>query len=303
MKGAALLDPAVLVRLKDLRLIARRAVAGALTGIHHSRQRGAGLEFSQFRAYQPGDDPARIDWKLYGRSDRWYVREAERESQLGAWLLLDLSASMAQTSEAPGLETLAKLDYARAALASLAWLATRQGDAFGFVGLARDGLTFVPSRRGTRHFDAFTGQLQRLRAGGRWPQERQLDALWEHLQGPGMVWLVTDLCEHSGEIRSLAARLAAARKDVTVLHLITRAEREFPWRGEVCFRDRETGAQIELDAGAWAATYRARLQGALDDTRRGLQRRDVDYLLSEIEAPLDLVLGRFLQRRRRVVGG
>lgn len=301
--GADVIDARVLARLKDLRLLARRAVEGAMTGIHHSRQRGVGLEFSQFRAYEPGDDPARIDWKLYGRSDRFYVRESERESQLTLWLLLDLSGSMAQTSEVKGLDGWSKLACARAALASLAWLATAQGDAFGFIGLAREHMAFLPARRGSRHFDAFTVMLQRLQPQQHWPREEELDALWEPMRQPGLVWLVTDLFEHRGEITSLAARLAAAGKDVTVMRLLTQAELEFPWRGEIRFRDRETGMELDLNAGAWAERYRERLQADLRTTQRELNRHGVDQLVTRIEAPLDETLVRFLEARRRRLGG
>jgi uncharacterized protein (DUF58 family) len=290
-----MISPRVLARIRDLRLLARRVVEGMHTGIHESRQRGAGMEFNQYRTYEPGDDPSLIDWKLYARSDRYFVRESQRESQLSIWFLLDLTASMAQPSEQVADWT--KLRYAQAVIASLGWLALRQGDAFGLLGFARERLAYVPCRRGRRHFDEFTVSLARLEPGGRWPLQRELDALWEQMRSPGLALLITDLFEHEDEITTLAGKLAAAGKDVLVMQLLTQAEREFPWRGEVVFRDRETGREVELDASRYAPRYLERFTRDGERLARDLRRQNIEYREVLIESPLDEVLARYLETR------
>ena len=140
------IPPEVRSRLKDLRLTSRRAVGGQGIGLHRSRSRGAGLEFAQYRAYEPGDEPRQIDWKLYARSDRFFVREAERESPLAVWILIDASASMTQADvDRPEGS---RLDAARALAACLAELALRQGDRFGLVALHEAGLRVVAPATG-----------------------------------------------------------------------------------------------------------------------------------------------------------
>ncbi|MEM9386187.1 MAG: DUF58 domain-containing protein [Pseudomonadota bacterium] len=296
MAAENLIDPRSLAQLRDLRLLARRVVEGMLSGIHVSRQRGAGLEFNQYRAYEPGDDPSRIDWKLFARSDRYYVREAQRESQLTLWCLIDLSGSMGLESEQ--LAEWSKLRYAKALAASLGWLAMRQGDAFGLIGLASERLAYMPCRRGRRHFERYTVALDRLQAQGRWPGEHTLRSLWEPLRSPGLAILITDLFEDGGEITALAGKLAAAGKDVLVVQLLTQAEREFPWRGRMMFQDRETGETQLVDASAHREVYQALREQEFVAQRRSLAARDVVLLSTTIEAPMEPFLARCLDPRR-----
>ncbi|MEO0425771.1 MAG: DUF58 domain-containing protein [Pseudomonadota bacterium] len=295
----SLIDPRSLAQLRDLRLVAHRVVEGMLSGIHVSRQRGAGLEFNQYRAYEPGDDPSRIDWKLFARSDRYFVREAQRESQLTLWCLIDLSGSMALESE--DIAGWSKLRFAKALAASLAWLAMRQGDAFGLIGLAAERLEYMPCRRGRRHFERYTVALDRLQAQGRWPGEHTLSSLWEPLRSPGLAILITDLFEAGEEITSLAGKLAAAGKDVLVVQLLTDAEQAFPWRGRVLFEDRETGETRLVDASAHRETYHALRDAEARAQRRSLAGRDVVLHSTTIEAPLEPFLARCLDPRRRRV--
>lgn len=270
-----------------------------MMGLHRGHLRGPGLEFSQYRNYEQGDDPRRIDWRLFARSDRYFVRESHRESQLEVWLLVDLSASMAQPSEdIPGWT---RLDYARALGASLAWMTQSQGDACGLIGLSDSGLVYRPARRGTGHLDELCLALTGLRAGGAWPAEHRLEALWDQLQRPGMVVLISDFFEREGEVTGLAAKLAAAGKDVLVLQLLTEAERSFPYRGSITFRDRETGKEVEVDASVYAARYLQRFRSSQDMLRSKLAARGLELETLCIEEPLDEALYRFLWLRQRRV--
>ncbi|MEO0975534.1 MAG: DUF58 domain-containing protein, partial [Pseudomonadota bacterium] len=288
-------DPQVLAQLRDLALVARRVVEGMLSGSHASRQRGAGLEFNQYRTYEPGDDPSRIDWQLYARSDRYFVREAQRESQLTLWCFLDLTRSMGQRSEQ--IAGWDKLAYAKALCASLAWLALRQGDAFGLLGMQEERLYYLPCRRGRRHYDRFCSVLSPLDVAGTWPQEATLHGVWEHLRSPGLAVLVTDLFEYEAEISRLASKLATAGKDVLVVQLLTAAERDFPWTGERRFRDRESGEERVVEATRHAGDYRARREADTRRLAREFTARDVDFRQAVIEDPLEAVLAACLERR------
>src|SRR4051794_38224047 len=190
MTPAALIPTDVRARLKNLRLRARHGAGGDGLGQHASRSRGAGLEFAQYRAYEPGDEPRRIDWKLYARSDRYFVREAERDSPLTAWVLLDATASMRQADRADPARS--KFDVAKALAACVVELALRQGDLFGIV-LLGDGLPWViPAGSGPRQRDRCVLELARRPSAGSWPAPDALRPLWERVTPSSVVVFLSD---------------------------------------------------------------------------------------------------------------
>lgn len=283
----------VRARLRHLRLTSRRAVGAHGIGVHSSRSRGAGLEFAQYRAYEPGDELRQIDWKLYARSDRFFVREAERESPLAVWLLLDASASMRQEDAArPGWS---RLDAAKALCACVAELALRQGDRFGLIALRDDGLRLIAPASGPRQRDRLLLELHGLSARGAWPAPERLRPLWERIGAGDLVLMIGDgFDEGSVEV---AQRLAAARREVLSLRILTAEERDFPFRGGYRFRDPESGEELLGDGAALRAEFLARFGAA----RKALDARlDVsgiahaDYVLDE---PLDLPLRRLFGAR------
>ena len=159
-----LATPALLAHTTDLNLVIRYVLAGLGHGIHAGRERGAGVEFSEYRAYAPGDEWRRVDWKLLARADRYFVREAERDSHVAVWLWLDASASMAEPSRSvAGLD---KLQYARVVLACIAAIAQRQGDAFGLIVCGGGRVKFTPAARGPRQMQRVLAQLSRTEAAG-----------------------------------------------------------------------------------------------------------------------------------------
>jgi len=243
----------VRARLKALRLAGRRAAGGHGFGQHASRSRGSGLEFAQYRAYEQGDEPRQVDWKLYARSDRFFVREAERESPLTAWVVIDATASMAQGDAArPGWS---RLDAARALAACVFELALRQGDRFGLAVIGGDGLRLVPAGSGLRQRDRCLLELQGLRALGQWPDEARLKPLWERLGAGQLALLLSDDFDEAAV--SLAERLSAARREVLSVQLLTAEERDFPFRGGRRFRDPESGEEKLSDGASARADFLA----------------------------------------------
>jgi len=285
-----LLPPDVRHRLQGLKLRARRA-AGSASGIHASRNRGAGLEFAQHRAYEPGDEPRLVDWKLYARSDRLFVREAERESPLTLWILLDASGSMGQADGARPDWT--RLDAAKALAAGLAQMALAGGDSFGWATLAGDRPHLLAPGAGGRHRDRLWLELATLKAAGGFPSAAQWAPLWSRIGAHDLVVLLSDVFDP--KTIDLAGRLAGAGREVLAIRLLTVEERDFPFRGAQRFRDPETGEELPGDGLQLRADFlrrfgeaRARIGAELDT--RGV--RHVEYVLDEpLDAPLRRLFG------------
>ena len=263
-------------------------------GVHPSRLPGPGLEFSQYRSYQPGDDPRRVDWKLYARSDRYFVREAEIETSVTLRLLVDASASM--TQEDSGLS---KFDYARFAAAALALLAHRQGDAVGLWALRGGAIHTTPPRRHHHHLHHLLHTLETLEPGGAWPGWDQLERLLV-TSGRGLVVILSDLHERHQEITTVAAKLAALRQEVLVFHLVGRVELDGEWHGLRTFEELETGRRVEVDADAARPAYLAAQEQEHRRLKQALEERGVTYAQFVLDQPLDVALRHFLSTRERM---
>jgi uncharacterized protein (DUF58 family) len=288
------LDPRTLARVKDMPLVARSVAEGFLSGIQPSQQRGVGIEFSQYRAYEPGDEPKRIDWKLFARSDRYFVREADRESEITTWIVIDCSRSMAQRSERGAWD---KFDYARHLAATLAYLAQRQGDLPGLLLLNTEQQHVVPPAAGERQWHRILRALHTVSAQGRFPGDARLLSLVRKLQLPSLVVVISDFHETRDEILAFMRGAATSRNDVIALQLLCEDETAFPFRGAVNFEDLESGERV-LVSGRDA---RARYLEALDDyetrLRQAMAQLDIDLETVDIDQPLDAALQAFLQRR------
>lgn len=288
-----LIPPDVRSRLRGLRLWPQRASGNRGIGLHASRSRGAGLEFAQYRAYEPGDELRQIDWKLYARSDRFFVRESERESPLTVWLLLDATASMQQADRARRDWT--RLHAAKALAACIAELALQQGDAFGLIALNGNGVQLVPAGNGLRQRDRLQLQLHALQAHGQWPPQERLAPIWERIAGNDMVVMIGDGFDEAGI--ALAERLAKAGRDVVHLQLLTVEERDFPFRDGHRFRDPETGDELLGDGAAIRADYLARFADAQRRLDARLQAAGIRHDTACLDEPIDTPLQRLFARR------
>ena len=278
-------------RLKDLRLTARRAIGAQGIGVHHSRSRGAGLEFAQYRAYEPGDELRQIDWKLYARSDRFFVREAERESPLTVWIVLDATASMTQRDGERGT----RFDAARRLAACIAELALRQGDRFGLLVLHGDGVRLVSPGNGARQRDQLLLALHGLTAGGTFPAADNLAPVWERIGAGDLVMALSDGFDEA--MIALIERLAAARREVLAIQLLTADERDFPFTGGHRFRDPETGEELLGDAAALRADYLQRFAEAQRLLDARLDASGIRHARYYTDQPLDLPLRRLFGAR------
>lgn len=273
----ALIPSDVRSRLRGLQLRARHAQGAHGIGQHASRSRGAGLEFAQYRAYEPGDALRQIDWKLYARSDRFFVREAERESPLTLWLLLDATASAGQADHArPGgtrLQAMATL------AACAAEIALQQGDQVGL---------FAVHGAGPRQRDRLWLALHGLRAGGRWPGMAAVRPLWERIATHALVLSIGDGFDE--ELNAALEKLAAARREVMQLQVLTRDERDFDFSGGHRFRDPETGEELLGDGAAMRAEYLQRFGAAQRAQQARWRAAGIAHALHHLDAAPDAAL-------------
>jgi uncharacterized protein (DUF58 family) len=286
MTPSDLISPALRARLRDLRLLPRQAAAGQGLGLHSSRSRGVGLEFAQYRAYAPGDEPRRVDWKLFARSDRYFVRESERDSPLELWLLVDATASMAQADAAhPGHS---RLDAARTLAACCIELALRQGDHFGLAALSDQATSFVPRGSGPRQRDRCLQEMLRWRAQGAWPSAAQSLPLWERVAPASLVIVLSDGFDEAAI--ALAERLAAARRDVVLIQILTAEERDFPFRGSRRFVDPESAEEVLADPAMARAEYLQAFAAARQALRARLTASGIRLATHFLDQPADAAL-------------
>ena len=287
-----MLNPELLHSLRNLALAARQVAEGFMNGAHASRRHGAGMEFSQYRPYQPGDDLRCLDWRLAARSDRYYLRESEVDTSLTVHLLLDASASMNHRDD----NGLTKLDYARLLLAALAYLAHQQGDAVALTILSHHGLRHLPARADARQLPRLYHALETATAAGHFPDAATLAPLTARRQR-ALTVCVSDLYEESAEISTLLTRLRAVSGDVLLLHLMAHNELEFNYQGAVTLKDLETGRTLQVDAGQQRPAYRQQLRQWLQDTAQTARRQGFDYHQLSTAEPLDQAIREFLRRR------
>lgn len=290
------MKPEEMIVIKDLSLAARRAIDGFMAGINRSKVRGPGLEFSQYRSYQPGDDLRWLDWKRYARSDRYYIRESEIETSISIRLLVDSSNSMGHREA-----RIAKIDYARWLAASLAWLAHYQRDALGLYVFREGGVFALPALRDAWHLERVVHQLETLEPGGAFGDPIDYKQLFLGEQKRELLIFITDLYERKGEIGRLLELLASLRHEIIVFHVMGRKEIEGDFAGFAEAEDLETGDRVVL-AGADLEEYRERVRRWLSAVRMRLLDQQIVYQLLPMDQPLDKALRDFLQQRQTMTG-
>ena len=261
--------------------------------MHASRNRGAGLEFAQYRGYEPGDEPRRIDWKLYARSDRYFVRESERDSPLCVWIVVDASASMAQADAQRA--DFSKLAAARVLAACVIELALRQGDRFGMIAVGGVAPMLVPAGAGARQRDRCLLELERIEAAGALPDPSRQRPLWERVRAGDLVLVLSDFFDDT--LADLVERLAVAQRDVLAIQLLSVGERDFPFDGGPRFRDLETGIERAIDARALRADFLTRFGAARAALAARFAAAGVRHSSSVLDESPDLALRRLFGTR------
>jgi uncharacterized protein (DUF58 family) len=284
------LDPAIAAAIDDLELAARGIVEGLSIGAHRSPLHGFSAEFSQHRAYRPGDDLKYLDWKLLARTDRLYTRQFRETTNLAAVIAIDGSASMAFPERAPS-----KLAYSRLIAAALSHLIVSQGDRVGFLSAVGERFEYVPPKPGRAHLRTLLARLSRLPASGSMPFPRIVSRAADLLRRRGVLIAISDFYDADSD-RELA-RTVRRGHDVSAIQVLSREEIDFPYRGAIDFSDLESSAERVVDAGAAAAEYRAALAKHLERLRNRLLAEHVDYTLMRTDAGPAESLRAYLIRR------
>jgi uncharacterized protein (DUF58 family) len=289
--GARFVDPVVLARVGNLELVARSVVDGVINGLHRSPFFGASVDFAEHRGYVPGDDIRRVDWKVYARTDRYFVKEFEADSNANFSVLLDISRSMAFGSP------ITKLDYAKTLAACLTYLVHKQRDRVGLVTFDDDIVDHVPAS--AKHLDVSLHALDRAQATKPGKLGPPLKKRAEHFGRRGMIVVISDLYDEPDAIFDALGPIRFRGNDVMLFHVLDKAEIDFEFKEPASFEDLESGDQIPLVPDALAAQYRELVQAHIRTLADRASAQQVDYQMLRTSVPLDYALFQFLSARDR----
>lgn len=296
MAGASrYLDPAIIARLGTIDLKARTIVEGFLTGLHRSPYKGFSVEFAEYRQYLPGDDLANLDWKVFARSDKHFIKKYEEDTNLTCHLLLDVSRSMGY-----GSGEITKLQYASYLTGALAYLMHRQRDSFGLIEFDDSIAALLPASARAGHLRAVLLALERIQMGTRTNVAKPLRDLATAVRKRGMVVLVSDLLDDPANVFEGLKGFRCRGTDVIVFHILDPYELQFPFEHAARFRDMETDEEVAAVPGSIRADYIGKIQGLIAFYRRELGLAGIDYCLLDTSQPLELGLMAYLMTRRRV---
>ena len=289
------LDPAVIGRLGSMELKARTVVEGFLSGLHRSPYKGFSVEFAEYRQYLPGDDLSTLDWKVYARTDRHYVKKFEEETNLECHLLLDVSASMAYRGGA----AMSKLEYGSVLAASLAYLMNRQRDAAGLIQFDETITSRLPASARPAHLHAILLALERIVPGAKSDVSRPLHQLADALGKRSLAVLISDLLDDPDRVVKGLKHLRFRGTDVIVFQLLDPNELQFPFKGAAKFTDVESADEITAEPSRVREGYLEAMNGLRTRYERELRGAGIDFLTLDTSKPLDFALLAYLDARSR----
>lgn len=295
---AQFIDPSVLASIDNLDLRARIAVEGFLSGLHRSPNRGFSVEFTDYRHYNPGDDTRHIDWKLFGRSEKLYLKQFEDETNSRCMILLDTSASMNYGSGTQKGD-MTKFEYARTLAAAMAYFAIRQRDAAGLISYDERVNTHIPAKYKNTHLLHIFRTLAALAPANATDSVRPLKDLAANLRSRSFVVLISDLLENEKDTIKLLQQMRAMGHEVIVFHVMDNAELNFTFDEATEFVDAETNARLKTSPGAIKKDYLAAVKAFTGYCQSQCRTHGVDYCLLNTSEPLDAALSAYLRRRSR----
>jgi uncharacterized protein (DUF58 family) len=291
--GAGFVDPRVLARIDNLELMARTVVDGFINGLHRSPYLGLSLDFAEHRQYMPGDDIRRIDWRLFARTDRHYVKEFEADTNSNFTALLDVSKSMTY-----GSKGISKLDYGRYLAASLSYFSHQQRDRVGLITFDDDIVDYVPPS--AKHLDVVLHTIDRISPSKPGRLGPPLLKAASTMQRRGIIALISDFYEEPEAVFDAVKHLRGRGNDLMIFHLLDPAEIDFPFDEASNFEDLESGERIPIVPETQRAQYRELIANHVSRLNRLFTDNHMDYALFDTATPLDYALFNYLSRRERL---
>ncbi len=284
-----------LAHTNDIQLVIRHLLAGLGHGIHAGKERGAGVEFSEYRAYAPGDEWRRIDWKLMARTDRYFIREAERDSHVAVWLVMDASASMLQRSQQ---QVISKWQSARLIAATIAAIAQRQGDAVGLLLLRDQQIQMIPALRGARHLQRLFAQLTRTQASGHLPGEHAWRSVFALTRLPSLLFAIGDFLDSESHLMHALLRWRKMGHDVRALALQSDIERDVLLTSEQAFYDGESINDWHRYRDSDKTAFQQRYAQHYNNWQQLLHQHDIPHWIESIEQAPETIVRRCVLNER-----
>jgi len=288
------LAPDVLARITSLELLARTVVEGFISGLHRSPFTGFSTEFAEYRQYMPGDDLRYLDWKLLGRTDRYYIKKYRADTNAQCHILIDASASMRYTTSG-----ISKLHYAQFLGSSLAYLANKQHDAVGLIAFDQEVRTHVPALSRVGHMRTIFGRMEQLAAGNETQLSKMLHEAAERITRRGIIVVLSDFYDEPDDLINALQHLRFKGNDVIVFQILDKNELDFDFTEPVLLEDAETQEQIHVLPDILGEGYRGAVHAHVEALREGCAKNKIDYELLTTDQPLDHALFSFLAKRAR----
>ncbi len=287
-----LLTPENLNSVKGLELIAKTILDGHHSGLNRSRKVGQGMEFSQYRSYEPGDDLRLLDWKMLARSSRYYIKQAEIDTSIAIRFIIDSSASMKHTDNG-----FSKIDYCRFLCATLGYLAKHQGDAIGLFSLNDQQLTSLYPKARVQHFNRFLHQLVEVESKGRWPDHKEAVAQLHDGRHKELIIFLSDMYEEDDELSRFLSSIKTKRNEVILLHIMGQNELQLSYAETSTFQDLESNERIKIENASIKKEYLSNVESFLFEIKNSMLRSGIDYSLFSMETPIREAINLFIKRR------
>jgi uncharacterized protein (DUF58 family) len=288
--------PQVVSKLSNMELRARLVVEGFITGLHRSPYHGFSVEFAEHRQYMPGDEIKHLDWKIYGRTDRYYIKQYEEETNLKAYILLDTSRSMAYASEGH----IRKLEYARYLAASLSYMMIKQQDAVGLALFDETLNTYIPPHATRGYLRQILLALERAAVGKGTKAGASLHQVADRIRRRGLVIVISDLLDEPREVMTALRHFRHKKNEVIVMHVLDPLERTFAFGPAAQFRDLETEEKMTTQPWQIQQAYRLAMRDFVEHYKKECRENLIDYVLLDSSTPFDVALTRYLSRREKL---
>ena len=276
-------------------LRARLVVEGYIIGQHKSPYHGFSVEFAEHRAYGPGDEIRHVDWKLYGKTDRYYVKQYEEETNLKVYILLDISRSMKYTSK-----TVSKLDYASYLSAALSYLMLNQRDGTGLILFDEKIQTFIPPRSTSSHLNTILKHLEKPKLGSDTEIGSVLHEMAERIKKRGLIILISDLMDDQESVLSGLKHFRHNKQEVILFHILDRKEMDFDFNARTRFKDMESGSLLTTEPWQIKSSYKKRIQLLQDEYKKQCRKQLIDYVPLFTDQSLDIALNSYLNKRQKL---